>query len=209
MVVGGITRLYRGPVDTVTSVPDAMQDWARANVAGLSALLAVAIVLVALLTFLTYRTVMGRRLVASSAAPRTAYLIGIWATTYRISAYAFAAVLYGVGAITLSGLLGSPDLTFGNAFQLPPIVAVVLGGAALTGGRINFIATGLGAIFVTLLDYELRVAGYTSGVSMLVQGLVLAVGLSAIYLVKQRSTTKNSGTRAGLQAPQALGATES
>ena len=134
--------------------------------------------------------------------------MGIWSTSYRVLAYAVAAVFYGVGAITLSGLLGSPDLTFGNAFQLPPIVAVVLGGAALNGGRISFVATALGAVFVTLLDYELRVAGYTSGVSMLVQGLVLAVGLSVIYLVKQHSVSTMSEAKAGPHAPQAVGATE-
>jgi ribose transport system permease protein len=208
MVVAGITRLYRGPVDTVTSVPEAMQSLARTNVAGFSALLLVALALVAGLSFVTRRVVRGRRLVASSAAPRTAYLVGLWSTSYRVLAYAFAAVLYGIGAITLAGLLGSPDLTFGNAFQLSPIVAVVIGGAALTGGRISFVATALGALFVTLLDYALRVAGYTAGVSMLAQGLVLAVGLSVIYLVKQRSLAKVSGTRAGPPTPQAVGAQE-
>jgi ribose transport system permease protein len=208
MLVAGVTRLYRGPIDNVTSVPEELQTWARANVAGLSVLLAFTALVVVLLSFYTYKTVRGRRLVASSASPRTAFLMGLWATWYRTIAYSFASVLYGVAAICLAGLLGSPDLSFGNSYQLAPIVAVVIGGAALSGGRISFVNTALGAVFVMLLDYLLRVAGYPSGVSMVVQGLVLAVGLSVIYLVRRRATTQNSGDHAGLPAPQALSAAE-
>jgi ribose transport system permease protein len=208
MVVAGATRLYRGPVDTVTSVPEAMQTWARANIAGFSVLILLVAAVVVLLAFVTRSTVRGRRLVASSATPRTAYLMGLWSTSYRVLAYSVAAVLYGVGAVALSGLLGSPDLSLGGSFQLAPIVAVVLGGAALGGSRISFLATALGAVFVMLLDYELKVAGYPSGVSMLVQGLVLAVGLSMIHVFRQRSTFKSSGAPAGSPVPQALGGTE-
>jgi ribose transport system permease protein len=207
MVVAGITRLYLGPVEKVTSLPAALQSWARANAAGLSVLLVVAVALVALLSFLTIRTVKGRRLVASSAAPHAAYLIGVRSTSYRVLAYTMAAVVYGIGAITLAGLLGSPDLTLGDAYQLQPIVAVVLGGAALTGARINYVATALGAVFLALLDYELTVAGYSAGVAQLAQGLVLAIGLSVIYLVKRRSE-KVSGVKAGVHAAQTTSATE-
>ncbi|GAA0319679.1 ABC transporter permease [Kineococcus aurantiacus] len=205
LIVAGLTRLYRGPVDRHTSVPDLLQSGARLNAAGFSALLLVAVVMVAVLTFVTFRTVAGRRLVASSAAPRTAYLIGIRARTFRVAAYTAAAVLYGIGAVSLSGLLGSPDLTFGNSFQLPPIVAVVLAGAALTGGRVNFPAIALGAVFVTLLDYVLRVAGYSTGVSLFAQGCVLAGGLSAIHLFRRRSAVRSAGVRAGSTAPRGPG----
>jgi ribose transport system permease protein len=205
MVVAGLTRLYRGPVDTQTSLPEGMQTWARANVAGLSLLLVVVVVLIAGITVVTDRTVRGRRLVASSTSARAAFLLGLWARSYRVLAYCFASVLYGIGAICLSGLLGSPDLSLGTAFQLAPIVAVVIGGAALSGARINYVATALGAVFLMLFDYELKIADFPSGVSMLVQGLVLAAGLSTIYVVQRRSVTKTSGNGAGQPEPRSLG----
>ncbi|MGD9955908.1 MAG: ABC transporter permease [Candidatus Nanopelagicales bacterium] len=205
LLVGGLTRLYRGPVLAITSVPDLLQTWARANVAGFSVLLVLAFAGVALLSFLVRRSVRGRRLVASSAAPRAAFLMGLWSSSYRVLAFAVAGFLYGVGAIMLAGLLGSPDLTLGNAYLLEPIVAVVLGGAALSGGRVSFLATALGALFITLLDFELKVAGYGSGVSLVVQGLVLAIGLSAINLARRRAASSTGGQRR--PAPQALGVT--
>jgi ribose transport system permease protein len=203
LLVGGLTRLYRGPVLAVTSVPEAMQTWARANIGGISLLLVGSAVLVAILAFLVRRTVRGRRLVASSAAPRAAFLMGLWSSSYRVLAYSLAGLLYGVGAIGLSGLLGSPDLTLGNSYLLVPIVAVVLGGAALSGGRVSFLNTALGALFITLLDFELRVAGYGSGVSLIVQGLVLALGLSAINIARKRAAAASSAR--SRPTPQVLG----
>lgn len=193
MLVAGVTRLYRGPIDNVTSVPEALQTWARANALGASALLILTVLVIVGLTTYTWKVVVGRRLVASSTSMRAAYLLGFWSRSYRVLAYAFAAVLYGVAAICMSGLQGSPDLTLGDPFLLAPIVAVVIGGAALSGGRVNYVATGLGAIFVLLLDYELRVAGFPSGVSMFAQGLVLAVGLSLVHFSRMRSTKKSVG----------------
>jgi ribose transport system permease protein len=203
LLVSGVTRLYRGPVLAITSVPDSMQTWARANVGGVSDLLVVSLVIVAILAFTVRRSVRGRRLVASSAAPRAAFLMGVWSSSYRVLAFMCAALLYGIGAIMLSGLLGSPDLTLGNSYLLQPIVAVVLGGAALTGGRVSFLASALGAVFITLLDFELRVAGYGSGVSLVVQGLVLAIGLSGINLARRRSTATSS--EPSQPTPQVLG----
>lgn len=203
LLTGGVTRLYRGPVLAVTSVPEEMQSIARANFGGVSLLLVGAFVVVAVMAFTVRRSVRGRRLVASSAAPRAAYLVGLWSTSYRILAYCVAGLLYGIGAVMLAGLLGSPDLTLGSSYLLQPIVAVVLGGAALSGGRVSFLATALGAVFITLLDFELKVSGFGSGVSLVVQGLVLAIGLSAIHLARTRATSAPSGL--GRPTPQALG----
>ena len=109
--------------------------------------------------------------------------------TIRVLAYLGATVLYGVGAVLLSGQLGSPDLTLGGPYQLASIVPVVLGGAILTGGRPDFIATGLGAVFISVLDYDLAVQGYSSGIQEIIQGLVLALGLTAVFVFKRTRLT--------------------
>ncbi len=193
LVVEGITRLYRGPIQNVTSVPEVLQSFARSNVFGVSLLFLVAIAAIVLLSLYTLRTVRGRRLVASSTSLRASYLLGFWSRSYRVLAYVLAAILYGVAGVLVGGFQGSPDLTLGDPFLLAPIVAVVLGGAALSGGRIHFVPTALGAIFIVLLAFVLKVAGQGSGVAMFVQGLVLAGGLAAINFARQRRTTTSSG----------------
>jgi ribose transport system permease protein len=56
----------------------------------------------------------------------------------------------------------------------------VLGGAAITGGRVKIAATVLGALFIVVLNQVFRIEGYSSGVSLMVQGLVLGAGLALV-----------------------------
>jgi ribose transport system permease protein len=132
--------------------------------------------------------VIGRRLVASSTAERAAVLSGLKAPLYRIAAYVVAALVYGVGGVLAAGQIQTPDLTLGEPYLLTSVVAVVLGGAVLTGGRVSPIATLMGAVFITVLDFDLRVEGYSTGVRMIIQGAVLVIGLSLIYVFRNRES---------------------
>lgn len=203
-LVAGYTRLYRGDVLAFTNVPHDLSRAAGADIGGVSDLLLVSIVLAFVGTFYLHRVVSGRRLVASSAAPGTAVLVGLRASGYRILAYVIAACSYGVGGVLLAGQLSTPDLTLGEPYLLTSIVAVVLGGATLTGGRASVIATLCGAAFITILDYDLRVKGYSAGTRLLVQGVVLVVALSLSYGMRN---VLRIGTifRRGRAAPVELG----
>lgn len=182
----GLGRLYRGQLLSVTGVPEPLVAFSGSNFAGISLLLVASILLAGLATFFVWLTVPGRRLVASSASVAAGTLVGLRAVSYRISAFVVAGLLYGIAGIMLSGLLTTPDLGIGEPYLLAPIVAVVLGGAVLSGGRVSFLATLLGAVFVSLLNLNLAVAGFTGGMPALVQGLVLALGLTLVFLLRDR-----------------------
>lgn len=182
----GLGRLYRGQLLSVTGVPEPLVTFSGANVGGVSYLLLASILLAGLATFFVWLTVPGRRLVASSASVAAGTLVGLRAVSYRIAAFMIAGLLYGIAGIMLSGLLTTPDLAIGEPYLLAPIVAVVLGGAALAGGRVSFVATLLGAVFVSLLNLNLAVAGFTGGMPALVQGLVLALGLTLVFLLRDK-----------------------
>jgi ribose transport system permease protein len=183
-LVAGGTRLYRGDVLTTSNVPPKLADLAGANLGGVSYLLIAAAVGALVATFFVHRAVAGRRLVASSAAPRAATLAGVRSPIYRVLAYAMASVTYGIGGMLAAGYVGTPDLTLGDPYLLSSIVAVVLGGAVLTGGRVAPVATLLGTIFITVLDYDLRVLGLSSGWRMAIQGIVLAAALTIVFLLR-------------------------
>jgi ribose transport system permease protein len=186
-VVAGVARYIRGPVPQFTRVPAVLTDRTRWNAEGISVALLVAATLV-VVTALTLRsTVWGRRLVASSASKAAATFAGIRATGYRVLTYVASAVLAGLAAILLSGQLGAPDLSLGSPYLLATVVSVVLSGATLTGGRIDPIGVALGAVFITVLDHDLRVRGYSSGFAQLVQAIVLGGGLAAVYVLQHRT----------------------
>lgn len=177
-LVAGATRLYRGDVLAVTNVPANLSHAAGAGIGGVSFLLLISVAVACLAALFLQRFIAGRRLVASSAAPGTAALIGVRARGYRVLAYVIGSCAYGVGGVLAAGQLGTPDLTLGDPYLLTSVVAVVLGGAVLTGGRVSPIATLLGAVFVTVLDYDLRVKGFSAGIRLMTQGVVLVLALS-------------------------------
>jgi ribose transport system permease protein len=200
-LVAGATRLYRGDVLTFTNVPKNLASAAGADVGGVSYLLPIAVLVALLATLFLHRIVPGRRLVASSASQRAAFLAGLRASGYRILAYVIAALAYGVGGVLAAGQIGTPDLTLGDPYLLSSVVAVVLGGAVLTGGRVSPVATLLGATFITVLDYDLRVEGYSAGVRMVVQGVVLVLGLSFAFGLQNVSRIRRVLRRADSSAP--------
>ena len=185
-IVAGIARLVRGPVPQYTKVPTALSDGARSYWWGISVTLIAACVLVLIGALALRSTVVGRRLVASSASKAAATLIGLRSSSYRIATFVMSAVMAGIAAILLSGQLGSPDLSLGSPYLLATVVSVVLSGAALSGGRIDLVGVALGAVFITVLNHDLRVRGYSSGFAQLVQAIVLAGGMAAVYLVRHR-----------------------
>ncbi|MGZ4495096.1 MAG: ABC transporter permease [Nocardioides sp.] len=196
-LIAGATRMYRGPVLAVSNVPSDLSDFSRQSVGQVSVILLVALVVAALVAvWLRYHT-SGRRLAASSVARLAAENSGLAATRQRLSAWMTGTVIVGIGAVVLAGQIATPDLTLGAPYLLTPIVAVVLGGAAITGGRVRPGATALGALFLMLLEHILRVRGYSSGVALAFQGLVLGVGLTLVATSKKLRWSPISAQRGG------------
>jgi ribose transport system permease protein len=186
LVLGG-TQLYRGAVPPVQQVPANLGSWTTADIGGVSVILLAALVLAVVTMLVLHRVVAGRRLVAGSTAERAAMLTGIRAARYRVGAYVIAALVYGAGGVLAAGQTGTPDLSLGQPYLLTSVVAVVLGGAALAGGRVSPVATLMGAVFIAVLDFDLRVRGLSPGGRLIAQGTVLVLGLALIHAVRHRA----------------------
>jgi ribose transport system permease protein len=185
-LVGGLTHLYRSELVSVIDVPTIANEWATKTIGGVSAILLVAVAGTICIAFFLNRLKYGRRLVASSAAPQAGFFAGLKVGWYRVMAYVVAALTYGVAGVLLAGWVQTPTLELGDPYLLAPIVAVVLGGAGLTGARLSPLATMLGATFIVLLDFNLRVTGQSTGVRLLAQGAILALGLTLAFVISNR-----------------------
>lgn len=183
-LIAGLTRMYRGPVPSVSAVPERLSDFVRGSVGSVSAILILALAVSILVALWLKYHVTGRSVSASSASRAAADYSGLHATRQRIVAWMVGSFLVAVGAIVLSGQITTPDLVLGDPYLMTSIVAVVLGGASIAGGRVKVAGTVLGAVFIILLDFVFRVRGFSSGLSLAVQGTVLAVGLSLAVLTQ-------------------------
>jgi len=171
----GVVRSYSGGVPT--GAADALSDFSLDKTLGLSNTVWVAIAVTALVSVLLARTVVGRRFVACGAAPRTALASGIPVERHGIAAYVGAALCYATAAILLAGYVQSPSITTGDAYLLPPIAAVVIGGTPLGRGKASVVASVGGALFLSQLTQLILGLGAPTAVQLLVQAAVIGVAV--------------------------------
>ncbi len=128
------------------------------------------------------RTAFGRWLYASGGNPRAAELSGVPVKRVQITVYALSGICASIAGLVLSSQLTSAGPTAGQSYELTAIAAVVIGGAALTGGRGTIRGTMLGAFVIGFLSDGLVIIGVSSYWQTVFTGavIVLAVLLNSV-----------------------------
>ena len=149
------------------------------------------------------RTAFGRWLYASGGNERAAELSGVPVKRVQVSVYVLSGICAAAAGLILSSQLTSAGPTAGVSYELTAIAAVVIGGAALTGGRGNVRGTLLGAFVIGFLSDGLVIIGISSYWQTVFTGavIVLAVLLNAVQY-RRRPKRPDAGT--GGQAPVPL-----
>lgn len=147
------------------------------TVLGIPHLALVAVAVVIVLGLLLRHSVIGRRLSLIGSNSEAARASGLRVARYEVLTYASAGLLYSGAGILLAGYVRNPSSVTGDAYLLPTIVAVVLGGTALGGGRGSAVGTAVGALFLQQLEQLLLTMGAAQSVQDLVQAGIVAAGL--------------------------------
>ena len=166
----------------------------------------VMIVIAAVGSLVLNRTAFGRWLYASGGNERAAELSGVPVKTVQVLVYVFSGMCAAVAGLILDSQLTSAGPTAGTSYELTAIAAVVVGGAALTGGRGNIRGTLLGAFVIGFLSDGLVIIGISSYWQTVFTGgvIVLAVLLNA---VQYRRRVKRPGAADGTTPSQVTGGT--
>jgi ribose transport system permease protein len=165
---------------TPTQTTKALQSFTSSSVAGLPLPLVIAVGLVLIIGFTVKRTAFGRRFEACGASAAAGRGAGLWDYRYQIGAYVGAAVLYCTAGVLLAGIVSQPDPFQGNAYLLPSVAAVALGGTSLLGGKGSVVASAVGALFLSQLQQFVLATGASAAVQNLVQAGTLALAV-AVY----------------------------
>jgi ribose transport system permease protein len=125
----------------------------------------------------------GRLLYAIGDNEVAVRLAGVRVWQVRIASYAVAGLLGAIGGILLGGRNGSVDLQLANAFLLPSIAAVVIGGTSIFGGVGGYMGTILGALILSVLNSMLTFLNVGQAIQQVVYGaivLALAWGYASL-----------------------------
>ena len=143
---------------------------------GLPFALFIASAVFAALRWLTKRTALGLFIQAVGINPSAAYVAGVPAKRITFWVYAFCGFCAGVAGLVLSSNVKSADgNNAGMLMELDAILAVTLGGTALTGGRFSLAGSIIGALIIQTLTSTIYSIGVPPEVNLVVKAAVVFV----------------------------------
>jgi ribose/xylose/arabinose/galactoside ABC-type transport system permease subunit len=151
-------------------------------VAGL-VLIAFALLGHALLT----RTRFGLRLYATGSDAESARRAGVDVDRVRLLAFTLSGAGAALGGLLIAGRLGTGYPNAGQGFELDAIVAVVLGGASLSGGRGSVLGTLVAVLLVGVISNVLNLLDVSAFVQTLAKGLIV---VGAIVATRERPAAR-------------------
>ncbi|WEJ56879.1 ABC transporter permease [Devosia sp. FJ2-5-3] len=156
-VAQGLMVAYTGGFAPVDSASPAMRYLAAGTVLGIPNAVIVWAIAGVVAVFLLSRTTFGRAVYGIGNKEAAAYLSGVPTQLVVMIAFALCGGLAAFGGVLLAGYAGKAAQSMGDAYLLPAIAAVVLGGTSIMGGRGSYLGTVAGVILITLLQSILSV----------------------------------------------------
>jgi galactofuranose transport system permease protein len=139
-----------------------------------AALLAAAVI--GLLHLLLNATPLGLFIRAIGVNPLAARIAGVRAGPITLSLYAFSGLMAGIAGLIISSNVKSADANnAGQLLELDAILAVTLGGTALTGGKFSLAGTVLGALIIQTLTSTIYSLGVPPEVNLVFKAALIFV----------------------------------
>jgi ribose/xylose/arabinose/galactoside ABC-type transport system permease subunit len=147
------------------------------NFLGLPFPVVLVIITFAVVQLLTRRTALGLYIEAVGANPSASHYMGLNAKAIKLSVYCVAGLCAALaGMIAAADIRGSDANNAGLWLELDAILAVVIGGASLMGGRFSILLAIIGALIIQTLTVTIILSGIPPKFNLLIKA-------SAIILV--------------------------
>ncbi|MGS2648190.1 ABC transporter permease subunit [Streptosporangium sp. LJ11] len=136
----------------------------------------IVIALTALTAFLTRRLALGMFIEAVGGNAEASRLSGIRSRGVLIVTYTFCGLCAGIAGLMISSNVSSADgNNAGLWIELDAILAVVIGGTSLAGGRFSLGGTVLGALIIQTLTTTIYSIGVPPETTLLFKALVVTI----------------------------------
>lgn len=126
-----------------------------------------------LVALLLRKTAMGLYIEATGGNPQAARLCGLRVHTLQMAAYMTSGVCAGLAGLIAAADIKEADVANSGLYlELDAILAVVLGGTSLTGGRANLVGSLIGATFIRTLTIMLQMRGVITEHTLIIKAVV-------------------------------------
>ncbi len=175
----GIALILR-PTPGGSVNPDLLE-YAYGTTLGLPNTALVLIPIVVCLIYVLRGTQWGHYMAAVGSNRDSSFMLGLPVTWVRIFAYTMAGFCAGLAGVFMLGLIGTGAADAASHYQLDSIIATVVGGTSLYGGRGTVLGTVCGALILQVVLKVLTYANLIGSSVLIFEGgmVILVVALVA------------------------------
>jgi simple sugar transport system permease protein len=150
----------------------------------------IALGVLAVAALVTRRTALGMLIESVGINPEASRLAGVRSRTIIWTVYVFGALCAGIAGLMIASNTTAADAnSAGLWIELDAILAVVIGGTSLAGGRFSLSGMLLGAMFITTLAATIPNIGIPTETNYLFKAIVVIV-VCLIQSPKARATLR-------------------
>ncbi len=123
------------------------------------------------------RTLLGKYAMAIGGNRNAAFFSGINATAVVFGIYIMVGALAAFSGVMMASRFGAGDPRSGNGFEFDVIVAILMGGTSLNGGKGTVVGTLLGALIVAVLGNGLDMLNVLTFWQSILKGVILVAAI--------------------------------
>lgn len=171
----GIARVITGGQNT-NSQNQPFQQISNGQVLGLPISFVTAILIVVIVTVIMRRTALGLMIESIGVNPDASRLAGIRPRPILITVYVLSGILAaGGGLFTVSEVMTVDVSGTGYQMELDAILAVVIGGTSLAGGKFSILGSTIGALLIATLNKTVLFLGVSAAATPAFKAIVIVL----------------------------------
>jgi len=172
IVLQGI-RFYYTQGAPSGSLPEGFRVLGAGRLTGIPVNMLVFFLFFFILGWLLHKSSFGRRVYITGGNPKSANLVGIYADRVIIICYVISSLMAGISGLILVGFVGTVDNWVGRGYEIDSIVACVLGGIMLNGGKGTLWGAVTGALILILMFNIVIILGLTVQAQLIIKGIII------------------------------------
>ncbi|MFC3889926.1 ABC transporter permease [Lentzea rhizosphaerae] len=134
----------------------------------------ISLAVLGLVAFTTRKTALGMLIESVGVNPEASRLAGVKSRTIIWTVYVFAAVCAGIAGLMISSNVSAADANSNGLWiEMDAILAVVIGGTSLAGGRYSLAGTLLGSLIIQTLTTTVYTIGVAAEVTLVFKAVVV------------------------------------
>ncbi|MEP7289528.1 MAG: ABC transporter permease [Chloroflexota bacterium] len=143
---------------------------------GLPVAIFIAIGVVLLVYLLMRRTALGMMIESVGANSRASYYVGINARVIKLSVYVISGICAAIaGLIVTANIRGADANNAGLYYELDAILAVVIGGTALSGGRFYLGLSAIGVLIIQAMNTGILTSNIQPEFNLTIKAIVVLI----------------------------------